>query len=252
MKLQSTLCGLAILTVALTARAEEKWVELFNGKDLTGWVQKGGKAKYAFENGVLVGTPVTNTANSFLCTEKAYGDFILEYDFRVDPRLNSGVQIRSLYFDQPYEIEWQGKAVKVPAGRVHGVQVEIDNDTAKKRWWTAGLYEEGRRLWLFPGSLGGEGKEFTKQGGEVIKPADWNHIRVVAKGDTIETFLNGQPRAKITDGMTPSGFIGLQVHGIGAKDMPGAKVEFRNVRIQPLSPPTAWTTTPPAGKSSSK
>src|SRR3954465_12367918 len=71
---------------------EAGWVNLFNGKDLDGWVQRGGKAKYRADNGQIVGTAVPNTGNSFLCTKKDYGDFVLELEFKVQPGLNSGVQ----------------------------------------------------------------------------------------------------------------------------------------------------------------
>lgn len=234
-----------LLTLASQAQAADNLISLFNGKDLAGWVQKSGNASYAVKDGAIVGSAVAGTGNSFLCTSNAYGDFVLEYDYKVDPRLNSGVQIRSLCFEEATSLDWQGKAIKVPAGRVHGIQVEIDNDPKKKRWWAGGLYEEGRRGWLYPGAAGGDEKEFTKAGATLIKPDDWNHVRVVAKGDSVETFFNGQPRAAIKDSLTPSGFIALQVHGIGSnKDLVGATVMWKNLRIEPLTPPTAWTKAP--------
>ena len=79
---------LILLVIVLSApalKAEEGWVNLFNGQDLSGWVQRGGQATYAVANDTIVGTSVLNTPNTFLCTEKTYGDFILEYDFKVDP-----------------------------------------------------------------------------------------------------------------------------------------------------------------------
>ena len=111
--------GAALAGTGLVASAGA-WADLFNGKDLVGWTQKGGEAKYAIEGGTIVGTSVMNTGNSFLCTEKLYGDFILEYEFKVDPRLNSGVQIRSNCYDEEREYDWQGKKKKVAAGRGHG------------------------------------------------------------------------------------------------------------------------------------
>ena len=74
----------------------EDWKELIAGKSLDNWVQRGGKATYELIDGVIVGTTVANTPNSFLCTEENYGDFILEFEVWLDPRLNSGVQVRSL------------------------------------------------------------------------------------------------------------------------------------------------------------
>lgn len=206
------------------------------GKDLTGWVRRGGKAEYAIEGREIVGTAVANTANTFLCTEKSYGDFILEYDFKVDPRLNSGVQIRSECFDHKTQVEWRGKTINVPAGRVHGYQVEIDPDPKRNRWWTAGIYDEGRRDWLFPGQLGGDSKAFTEQGRKIFKQGEWNHVRVEAVGDTIKTWLNGTPCATVKDAMTPRGLIGLQVHNV-PKEVVGAQVRFRNMKLTDLTPP---------------
>src|SRR5687768_14713190 len=88
------LLATALATTLPGGEAKEKWTPLFNGKDLKNWVQRGGKAKYAVENGEIVGTSVPKTGNSFLCTKRDYSDFILELEFKVDPALNSGVQIR--------------------------------------------------------------------------------------------------------------------------------------------------------------
>src|SRR6478735_1349566 len=75
-----------------TAYDAVPWEPLFNGKDLAGFHQLGGKAQYAVKDDTIVGTAVIKTSNSFLATDKSYANFILEYDFKVDPELNSGVQ----------------------------------------------------------------------------------------------------------------------------------------------------------------
>lgn len=220
--------------------ADQSSVALFNGKDLSGWVKRGGAATYAIEGNEIVGTSVTNTPNTFLCTEKAYGDFILEYDFKVDARLNSGVQIRSLCYDEPTQFEWAGKTYKIPAGRVHGYQVEIDPDVKRKRMWSGGIYDESRRGWLFPagGEQSGEAKKFSEQGLKIFKPDDWNHVRVEAIGDSIKTWLNGTLCAAIKDSATARGFIALQVHGISKDaDKNGTQVRWRNLKITDLTPP---------------
>ena len=230
---------LAALALAVTTtRADEGWSDLFNGHDLSGWVSRGGQAKYGVEEGAIVGTTVLNVGNSFLCTEKTYGDFIFECDFKVDPRLNSGVQIRSECFDVPKEMSWQGKQFKIPAGRVHGYQVEIDPNVPGKRLWSAGIYDEARRGWLFPsdGVTGPQGMAFSEQGLRLFKPQDWNHLRVEAVGDSIKTWLNGTSCADIQDGLTPRGFIGLQVHMIrDDKSREGAQVRFRDLRIKEIA-----------------
>jgi len=233
------LMGLGMLTLPLLSAlaADDGWVDLFNGRDQTGWVQHGGAARYTVEDGVLVGHTVLNTGNSFLCTEKEYDQFILELEFKVHPDLNSGVQIRSQW--TPPAVAGEAKkdpAVKSAGGRVFGYQCEIDMDAARGRWWTAGLYDEARRGWLYPGKLGGKDKDFTAQGQQVSKPGEWNHLRIEARGDLIKTWLNNVPRAEIRDSLTPRGLIGLQVHGVGGdKKKEGLEVRFRNIRLQPLA-----------------
>jgi hypothetical protein len=229
---------LALLAVSLPTLSEAATkVQLFNGKDLSGWVQRGGKATYHIEGNEIVGTSITNTPNTFLCTEQTYGDFILEYDFKVDPRLNSGVQIRSQCFDAETQFDDNGKTIKIPAGRVHGYQVEIDPNPKQDRWWSAGIYDEARRGWLYPGANGGDKSAFTAQGRKIFKQGEWNHVRVEAVGDSLKTWLNGTPCADIKDTVTARGFIALQVHSIG-KDtaVNGTQVRWRNLKLTDLTP----------------
>ncbi len=217
------------------AAEEGPWTDLLQGRTLDGWVRRGGQATYALQDGVVTGSSVCNTENTFLCTEKAYGDFILEYEFKVDPRLNSGVQIRSECFDTAKQVQWQGKTIRIPAGRVHGLQVEIDPDVPRKRMWSAGLYDEARRGWLFPsdGEQGPQGRAFSELGMRIFRPGDWNHVRVEAIGDSVKTWLNGTPCAAIRDSMTLKGFIALQVHSIGSdRSKEGTRVLWRNLRIR--------------------
>src|SRR5262245_58279089 len=136
----------ALAPAALSADGGEGWVDLFNGKDLDNWVQRGGKAKYRIEGKELVGSSVPKTPNSFLCTKRNYGDFILELEFKVHPDLNSGVQVRSQFAPEGETVQSAGKSIKGTAGgRVFGYQIEID---PKPRAWTGGVYDEGRRAWL--------------------------------------------------------------------------------------------------------
>lgn len=210
-----------LLSLALPLSAAEpgEWVDLFNGKDLSGWVQRGGEAKYAVEDGVIVGTTVPKTPNSFLCTEKNYANFILEVEFKVDPTLNCGVQIRS------------NSLPEYKKGQVHGYQVEID---PSDRGWSGGIYDEGRRGWLDDLSDNPAARYAFKQD-------QWNHYRVEAVGDRIRTFVNGVPAANLVDDLTASGFIALQVHGIGNRDE-SLQVRYRNVRIQDLGASTDYRT----------
>ncbi len=227
---------LLLITACSTALAADGWVDLFNGRNLDGWIQRGGKATYKVEEGGIVGTSTVNTPNTFLCTVRDYADFVLEYEFKVDPSLNSGVQIRSNSYPKNTELAWNGKTVKIDANRVHGYQIEIDPEVKNDRWWSAGIYDEARRGWLFPGALGGEAKSFTDQGRTLFKQGEWNKVRVEAIGDSIKTTLNGEARASIKDSLTATGFIALQVHGIGKdQSKEGTQVRWRNLRIQEVS-----------------
>jgi hypothetical protein len=214
---------LTILVSAIAAADEPAWQSLFDGGSLDGWQQRGGAAKYRAVGGEIVGTSVPNTSNSFLCTKQDYADFILELEFKVDPALNSGVQIRSQAFDTPKEIESGGKKIKIAAGRVHGYQVEID---PSERAWTAGIYDEGRRGWL-------NDLKNNEPARKAFRQREWNKLRIECAGDSIKTWLNGVPAADLKDNMTPRGFIALQVHGVGNKIEP-LEVRWRNVRIRSL------------------
>ena len=133
-----------LLCMSFAFSQTPKWETLFNGKDLKGWKQLNGKAVYKVVNGELVGLTVPNTPNTFLATEKEYGDFIFEVDFKVDVHMNSGVQFRSEIKDANDKCLVSDK--KTPE-RVHGYQMEID---PSDRAWSGGIYDEARRGWLYP------------------------------------------------------------------------------------------------------
>ena len=215
------LCTLALLSSAPLAakvttlplegeRGGGLWTPLFNGKNLKGWTQRGGKATYKVKDGAIVGYSKTNTDNSFLCTDQTYGDFILEFEFKVDDALNSGVQLRS-HSLPTYQ-----------NGRVHGYQFEID---PSPRAWTGGIYDEARRGWLYPMIRNSAAQN-------AFKNNEWNRARVEAIGTSIRTFVNDIPCADIFDDADAAGFIALQVHSIG-KDASkeGKTIAWRNIRI---------------------
>ncbi len=225
---------LMILAVGAVSSADEDgFVDLIRGDSLDAWEQHGGTATYTIEDGVITGTSVPKTGNSFLCTKKRYTDFILEIDFKVDEGLNSGIQIRSNVYDKPvvYKVKAEDGSIeekKVNPGRVHGYQVEIDPSS---RAWSGGIYDEARRGWL--NNL--EGDE-NKAAREAFKHEEWNHFRIEAIGDSIKTWLNGVPAANLKDGMTTYGLIALQVHGVGDNlDRVGKQVWWKNIKIKDLS-----------------
>jgi hypothetical protein len=204
------LLGLLIISSFLANAQSGNWKNLFNGKDFKGWKQLNGKAKYTIENGEIVGTTVSGEPNSFLATETDYSDFILEFEFKVDSTMNSGVQFRSASIPE------------FKNGRVHGYQFEID---PSNRGWSGGIYDEARRDWLYPLDLNPSAKKAFKQ-------SQWNKARVECIGTSVRTFLNGIPTAYIIDDVAAKGFIALQVHGIREKDTPGKQIRWRNLKIQ--------------------
>ncbi len=125
--MKKLLSSLLFIPMLLSAEEPAQWADLFNGQNLDGWIQRGGAAIYTVEDGVIVGSTVPKTPNSFLCTENHYSNFILEVEFKVDPTLNCGVQIRS------------NSMPDYKDGRVHGYQVEID---PSDRGWSGGIYDE--------------------------------------------------------------------------------------------------------------
>ncbi len=205
----SILVLFVLIGCATTPKDNTPWIPLFDGKTLNGWSTKGGEAKYTVKDGAIVGSSVKNTPNSFLTTDKMYGDFILELEYKVDSTMNSGIQIRSNSF--PYYKD----------GRVHGYQIEID---PSDRAWSAGIYDEARRGWLVTMTDNPEAQKAFKQN-------DWNHYRIEAIKDTIKTWINDVPSAYLIDGKTVSGFIALQVHSLQGDQKAGTEIAWKNIRI---------------------
>lgn len=228
MAASAVLMTVSLVGMAVHAADEEGFRPLFDGKTLDGWEQHGGKAQYRVENGEIVGRSVPNTPNSFLCTKEEFGDFILEVEWKVDPKLNSGVQIRSQVFPEPTEAVIDGKTYRFPADRVHGYQVEIDPDVERGRLWSGGIYDEGRRGWLAD-------LKDNEAARKAFKPGDWNKFRIECRGDSIKTWINGVPAADLRDAVTLKGRIALQVHGVGNRTEP-LEVRWRNIRIKELKP----------------
>lgn len=209
-----TLFLIAVVSFLGCAEAQKKnndtpWVALFDGESLEGWSIMGGEANYEVKDGAIVGSTVRNTPNTFLTTDKMYEDFILELEYKVDSTMNSGIQIRSNSFDH-----YQN-------GRVHGYQVEID---PSERAWSAGIYDEGRRGWLFPLTDAPEAQKAFRQN-------EWNKYRIEAIGDTIKTWINGIPAAHLIDDKTASGFIALQVHSVEDNAKEGTEIMWKNINI---------------------
>lgn len=182
---------------------EEGFVSLFNGKDFSGWHKEGGEATYEIDGDQIVGK-VGPGPNTFLCTDKLYGDFIFKCELKLDIPGNSGIQFRSEINDK---------------GKVFGYQMEVDPSDRK---WAGGIYDESRRGWLYP--LTGK-----PEAQAAFKVDDWNEYVIECRGPHIRTYVNGVPCADLLDAMTLKGLIALQVHS--GKE---GQIRWRNIRIKDL------------------
>ena len=212
------------------AQLDPGMISLFNGQNLDGWTQRNGTATYRVEGDAIVGKTSEGSPNSFLCTDKLYGDFELKFDVKVDSRLNSGVQIRS-----------RDTGAK-PVDRVNGPQVEISTDG-----YAGYVYGEAAGGWMTPND--------DRKKHEYFKDGEWNSYHIVAFGNRIQTWLNGHQISNLVHEERykshPQGFIGLQVHGIGRGQGP-YEVRWRNLMLRDLTgfkslyngkDLTGWTTT---------
>lgn len=200
-------------------------ITLFNGKDLTGWKSVGGNGQFKVEDGCIVGFGENIKGNTFLRTEKTFTDYEFSFEFKFDDRSgNSGLMFRA-----------NQKPSKGGNGRVFGYQCEADNTD---RTWTAGLYDEARRGWLFPVKNGSDQDAknraaFTQQGKKLFKWDDWNTIVIRCEGNHIQTWLNGEKRVDLIDddkkNDTREGFFGLQVHGGKS-----CNVRWKNIQLKPI------------------
>ena len=205
--------------------AESGWTDLFDGFTLNGWVHLNGSHIYTVEEGAIVGRTAEGSQNSFLCTQKAFGDFELELDVMIDSVTNSGIQIRSKV--RPVTV---GEGRDLRAGRVNGPQVEMQRNHRPGTPTTGLIYGEA----LGTGWLSSEDK--IQNGHHYLYNEGWNKMRIVAKGPRIQTWVNGRQVEDLVNEEVykthSSGFIGLQMHGI---DGGGPFImKWKNIRIRRL------------------
>lgn len=181
--------------------APQKRESLFNGKDLTGW-KIYGTEKWYVEDGLLVCESGPDKKYGYLATEKFYKNFDLTVEFRQEANGNSGVFFRST----------------IEGTKISGWQCEV----APKGRDTGGIYESYGRGWL---------KQIEEEKENILKPGEWNTMRLRVEGDRVQTWLNGEPMVDFTDEKIGkgNGSIALQIHDGG-----GIKVKWRNLVIEEL------------------
>jgi hypothetical protein len=166
---------------------------------LSGW-RTCGAARFALEDGVLVGT--STGGKGFLASERTFADFVLELEVSIDPGGNSGIQVRSSL---------------AANGLVEGYQIEIDSSP---RAWSGGLFREGGS-WL-------QDLAADEQARAAFRPGEWNCFRIECCGPVIRARVNGIPTCDYRQARETGGILALQVHD------PGTRVRIRNLRLWEL------------------
>lgn len=209
------------------ARAEEGFRDLFNGRDLTGWINPPG-SRWVVEDGVIAlqreddGKEYNQV---YLWTEQQYGDFVLQLEFKIPERANSGIFLRTADLDNPV---------------FTGLEIQVANSY-------------GRESLTRGGTAGAVYDCLAPSANPIRKPGEWNQCRITCRGNLLQVELNGQQIIDMDldqwtqphrnpDGsenkfgtaikdFARTGHIGLQDHGL--------PVWYRNIRIKPLDQATA-------------
>jgi hypothetical protein len=235
-----SIVSLAAITVGCknsTAKPDE-WKNLFDGKTLTGWkvlnqdwTNPESKPDFYIEDSMIVCNTTMDNEGGYLVTEKSYSDFILEFDVKIDSSLNSGLQCRSRMWEKDTtttyvagDVKGTRVVTKWRAGYVWGYQIEVD---PSRRAWSGGLYEPGNRGWIV--TLAG-----NETARKAFRPMEWNHFKILMKGNKIQTWVNDVLTVDTTDDMSASGFLGLQFHGASFVWQKDKKSMWKNIRIKEL------------------
>ena len=174
---------------------------LFNGKNLDGWSVHGTE-KWYVDQGELICESGPDAEYGYLSTQQYYDDFDLTLEFKQEADGNSGVFFRST----------------LEGTKITGWQAEV----APPGLHTGGIYESYGRGWLIQPEAGKD---------ESLKMGAWNQMRIIVKGDRVQTFLNGVPMVDFSDTKIGEGkgSIALQIHSGG-----GIKVRWRNIKLKTL------------------
>lgn len=163
----------------VAGRPEAGFIQLFNGRDLTGWETSGG-ARWVVEDGLLIGTQGENNAPGDLFTKQTYKNFVANLTYRVEWPCNSGLWFR---YQSP------------------------------KKAYQADILEYKKPV-CYSGTLYCPGKMFLAMNEDktLVDRDGWNTIKVRAEGEHLQIWINGHKVADVDDDTTDSGRIGFQVH----------------------------------------
>ena len=199
--------ALAVLfssTPLLAEKTEGAWTPLFDGKSTKGWNPRAKVESFVVKDGEL---QLFSKVNVWVVSDLKMADFEVEAEVKIPldyKGFNSGLGFRL--------VGGQGKP--------KGYQCEIDQSKP------GGVYGIGMGGWLYPAK--GKEAEYKERAKGIFKPEEWNKVRVVCKGPSIKTFVNGKLVAEVQHKQSLEGHFGIQHHG------KGGTVAFRNMRARKL------------------
>ena len=199
--------ALAVLfssTPLLAEKTEGAWTPLFDGKSTKGWNPRAKVESFVVKDGEL---QLFSKVNVWVVSDLKMADFEVEAEVKIPldyKGFNSGLGFRL--------VGGQGKP--------KGYQCEIDQSKP------GGVYGIGMGGWLYPAK--GKEAEYKERAKGLFKPEEWNKFKVVCKGSSIKTFVNGKLVAEVEHKQSLEGHFGIQHHG------KGGTVAFRNLRARKL------------------
>lgn len=209
----------ALINTDREPRLSTGFVDLYNGKDLSGWTPRGGHCAFEARGDAIVGTTVPGSPSTYLSTDREdFEDFVFTAEVKWVVDGNSGIMFRAKH--KP------GKKYET----VYGPQCEMEGH-ANDRGWSGGIYGQSDGGWIYPLWL-----DAHKEARAALKERDWNRVTIQAVGNEIKTWINGVPAAHWIDetGDYDKGFFSLQVHS-GKK----GEIHFRNIKVKELE--SDWT-----------
>lgn len=185
---------------------------LFGGDNLDRWEARGGTCEFTVDGECIVGKVVKGSNSTYLCTKNEYDDFLFTCEMKWDVDVNSGVMFRA-------KIRKDGNKETV-----YGPQAEMEG-FSRNRGWSGGIYGQSCGGFFYPLWL-----EEHRDARKALKEGEWNKLTILAKGNTIKTWVNGVPAAHwVDDGTYAKGYFGLQIHKADK-----GTVRWRNLRYKPI------------------
>ena len=209
MKIRSTsilsLASFVLASIHISAETKDgEWTPLFDGKSTKGWTPRAKVESFQAKDGQL---HLSSKVNVWVVSDLKMADFEVEAEVKIPidyAGFNSGLGFRLV-----------GEK-----GKPKGYQCEID------RGKPGGIYGIGMGGWLYPGK--DTAAEYKERSKGLFKPEKWNKVRVVCKGPSIKTFVNGKLVGEVEHKQSLEGHFGIQHHG------KGGTVAFRNLRAKKL------------------